>query len=103
MNVQVIADPHGRLLWASSALPGAVPDIRAALTHGILDALAEVGVRCWVDKGYQGAGSAVRVPFRGHWEQLSTGQRAVDVSHAGYSAPSPSADRATAAMTTGNR
>ncbi len=24
MNVQLIADPHGRLLWASPALPGAV-------------------------------------------------------------------------------
>lgn len=26
MNVQVIADPFGRLLWASPALPGAVHD-----------------------------------------------------------------------------
>ncbi|WP_461088158.1 transposase family protein, partial [Streptomyces deserti] len=33
MNVQVIADPHGRLLWASPALPGAVHDIKAARTH----------------------------------------------------------------------
>ncbi|MEU4498134.1 transposase family protein [Streptomyces sp. NPDC023998] len=33
MNVQVIADPAGRLLWASAALPGAVHDIRAARTH----------------------------------------------------------------------
>ncbi len=39
MNVQVIADPFGRLLWASAALPGAVHDIRAARTHGIIDAL----------------------------------------------------------------
>lgn len=41
MNVLVIADPHGKLLWASSALPGAVHDIKAARTHGIIDALAE--------------------------------------------------------------
>ncbi|MDX3764112.1 transposase family protein, partial [Streptomyces sp. AK02-04a] len=39
MNVQVLADPAGRLLWASPALPGAVHDIRAAREHGILDAL----------------------------------------------------------------
>lgn len=55
MNVQVIADPHGNLLWASSALPGAVHDIKAARTHGIIDALTEAGLACWADKGYQGA------------------------------------------------
>jgi hypothetical protein len=65
MNVQVIADPHGRLLWASPALPGAVHDIKAARTHGIIDALEDAGVKCWADKGYQGAGGTVRVPFRG--------------------------------------
>ena len=32
MNVQLLADPSGRLLRASPALPGAVHDIRAALT-----------------------------------------------------------------------
>lgn len=37
MNVQVIADPSGRLLWASPALPGAVHDVRAAREHGIID------------------------------------------------------------------
>ena len=41
MNVQVLADPAGRLLWASPALPGAVHDIRAAREHGIIDALTE--------------------------------------------------------------
>ena len=30
MNVQVIADPLGRLIWASPALPGAVHDLTAA-------------------------------------------------------------------------
>jgi DDE superfamily endonuclease len=47
MNVQVITGPHGRLLWASPALPGAVHDIKAARTHGIIDALTETGVQCW--------------------------------------------------------
>ena len=82
MNVQVLADPSGRLLWASPALPGAVHDIRAARTHGIIDALAEAGVKCWADKGYQGAGGTVRVPYRGRWETLSAGQQAVNRSHA---------------------
>lgn len=70
MNVQVIADPHGKLLWVSSALPGAVHDIKAARTHGIIDALTEAGLACWADKGYQGACSAIRVPFRGRWDRL---------------------------------
>lgn len=81
MNVQVLADPAGRLLWASPALPGAVHDIRAAREHGIIDALAEAGIRCWTDKGHQGARGTVRLPYRGRWETLSAGQREVNRSH----------------------
>ena len=68
MNVQVIADPFGRLLWASPALPGAVHDVRAAREHGIIDALDQADIPCWADKGYQGARGTIRVPFRGRWE-----------------------------------
>ena len=82
MNVQVITDPTGRLLWASPALPGAVHDIKAARTHGIIDALAEAGVKCWADKAYRGAGGTIRVPYWGRWETLSAGQQAVNRSHA---------------------
>ncbi|MFI6494362.1 transposase family protein [Streptomyces sp. NPDC050564] len=82
MNVQVITDPFGHLLWASPALPGAVHDIKAARTHGVIDALAEADVRCWADKGYQGAGGTMRVPYRGRWEKLSPGQKTVNVTHA---------------------
>ncbi|MGW4822003.1 transposase family protein [Streptomyces sp. NPDC004227] len=82
MNVQVIADPFGRLLRASPAPPGAVHDVRAAREHGIVDALAQAGVPYWADKGYQGAGGTVRVPYRGRWEMLSTSQQAVNRSHA---------------------
>lgn len=62
--------------------PGAVHDLRAAREHGILDSLAEAGIRCWADKGYQGAGGTVRVPYRGRWEKLSAGQQAVNRAHA---------------------
>ncbi len=82
MNVQVIADPFGRLLWASPALPGAVHDVRAAREHGIVDALAKADIKCWADKGYRGAGGMVRTPCWGRWETLSTGQKAVNRSHA---------------------
>ncbi|MFJ4410941.1 IS5 family transposase [Streptomyces sp. NPDC088910] len=82
MNVQVLTDPSGRLLWASPALPGAVHDIRAAREHGIIDALAQADIPCRADKGYRGAGGTVRIPYRGRWETLSAGQQAVNRSHA---------------------
>ncbi|MFE2162037.1 IS5 family transposase [Streptomyces lydicus] len=82
MNVQVIADPKGRLLWASPALAGAVHDVRAAREHGVIDALARAGINCWADKGYQGAGGTVRLPYRGRWDSPSAGQQAVNRSHA---------------------
>ena len=77
MNVQVLADPFGRLLWASPALPGADHDVRAARKH----------VTCWADKGYRGAGGTVRIPYWGRWETLSPGQKAANRSHAKIRAP----------------
>ncbi len=65
MNIQVLTDPFGRLLRASPTLPGSTHDLTAARTHGIIDALAEAGIRCWAEKAYQGASRPVRVPFRG--------------------------------------
>lgn len=50
MNVQVITDPFGRLLWASAALPGAVHDIKEARTHGIIDVLVDADLPCWADQ-----------------------------------------------------
>ncbi|CAM5490273.1 IS5/IS1182 family transposase [Streptomyces hirsutus] len=74
MNVQVLADPAGRLIWVSDALPGATHDLTAARAHGIPAALAAEDIKCWADKAYQGAGLAVRVPFRGKhlrgWRRL---------------------------------
>ncbi len=73
MNVQVITDPFGRLLWASAALPVSTHDLTAARGHGIIDVLATAGLKCWADKAHQGAGRHVRVPFRGrrlkHWKR----------------------------------
>ncbi|URM92766.1 transposase [Streptomyces sp. MRC013] len=81
-KVRVLADPSGRPLGASPALPGTVHDVRAARAHGIADTLAEAGVPCRADKGYRGAGGTARTPYRGRWETLPTGQQAVDRSHA---------------------
>lgn len=80
MNVQVLTDPFGRLLWASPALPGATHDLTAAREHGIIDALAEAGLKCWADKAYQGAAGNVRVPFKGR--RLKRWQRRHNTTHA---------------------
>jgi hypothetical protein len=84
VNVQVIADAAGRLVWASPALPGAAHDLSAARAHGIIDALSSTGVMTFADKGYQGAGGSVRTPFKRHRyrPKLSRRQRAVNRGHA---------------------
>ncbi|MFG2526053.1 transposase family protein [Streptomyces sp. NPDC048527] len=80
MNVQVLTDPFGRLLWASAALPGSTHDLTAARHHGIIEALTTVGLKCWADKAYQGAGGTIRVPFRGR--RLKRWKRRHNTSHA---------------------
>lgn len=80
MNVQVLTDPFGRLLWGSAALPGSTHDLTAARSHGIVAALAAAGLKCWADKAYQGAGRHIRVPFRGR--RLKRWKRRHNRSHA---------------------
>ncbi len=63
VNVLVLADPAGRLVWASPALPGSRHDITTAQDHGILDALATAANSAVADTGYQ-APPAGRVPQR---------------------------------------
>jgi DDE superfamily endonuclease/Helix-turn-helix of DDE superfamily endonuclease len=84
VNVQVLADPAGRLVWASPALPGATHDLTAARAHGLIDALTAADVMTFADKGYQGAGGTVRTPFKRHHQRppLSRRQKAVNRSHA---------------------
>lgn len=55
MNVPVLADPAGRLIWVSDALPGATHDLTAARSHGIPAALDADDIKCWADKAYQGS------------------------------------------------
>jgi hypothetical protein len=44
VNVQVVADPTGRLLWISPALPGRAHDLTAARTHKIIRICERQGV-----------------------------------------------------------
>jgi hypothetical protein len=84
LNTQVIADPAGRLVWVSPALPGSTHDLTAARTHGLIDALAGANVMTFADKAYQGAGGSVRTPFKRHHPRppLSRNQKAVNRAHA---------------------
>ena len=54
VNVQVVADLHGRIVWVSDPLPGRTHDVAALDTHDVLrghDASQFIG-----DKGYIGRG-----------------------------------------------
>jgi DDE superfamily endonuclease len=82
MNVQVIADPHGKLLWASPALPGAVHDIKAVRTHGIIDALTEAGLALLGRQGLPGRGQHHAGALPRPSDRLSAGQRTVNAAHA---------------------
>jgi DDE superfamily endonuclease len=64
MNLQVIASPHGDILWVSGALPGSVHDKKAEWIWGALDELEKQGLVTLADKGYQGSKWA-KVPYKG--------------------------------------
>ncbi|MEO3926914.1 transposase family protein [Micromonosporaceae bacterium B7E4] len=81
VNLQVLADAAGRLVWASPALPGAVHDLTAARAHGLIDALTSTNVLTFADKGYQGARGTVWTPFKGRRTRLSDRQKSVNRHH----------------------
>ena len=85
MNLQVIASPHGDILWVSGALPGAVHDLTAARIWGIVRRLAAAGLIVLADKGYIGAGEHVHTPYRGRNKPAS--QKAANSAHARLRAP----------------
>ncbi|MCX4673498.1 transposase family protein [Streptomyces sp. NBC_01381] len=80
MNVQVLTDLFGRLIWASPALPGSTHDLTGARAHGLVEALAEAELECWADRAHQGAGRHIRVPIRGR--KLQRWQRRHNTTHA---------------------
>ncbi|MET8610455.1 transposase family protein [Streptomyces misionensis] len=64
VNVQVVTDPVGELLWLSPALPGRTHDLTAARTHKILRICARQGVPILADMAYIGAGDRVTTAKR---------------------------------------
>ena len=97
MNLQVIASPHGEILWVCGALPGSVHDLTAARIWGIVRRLAAAGLIVLADKGYIGAGDHVITPYRGRNKPAS--QKAANRAHAQLRAP---AERANAQLKAGH-
>ncbi len=95
VNVQVLADPAGRLVWASPALPGSRHDIAAAREHDIPDALAKGrdhrGRRHRLPgRRPGGAGAAAPPPLdpdTDRYRRLSDNQKAVNTAHARQRGP----------------
>jgi hypothetical protein len=63
VNLQVIASPHGDILWVSGGLPGSVHDKRAEWIWGALDELEAAGLAVLADSGYQG-GKYAHLPYK---------------------------------------
>ncbi|MEV7738884.1 transposase family protein [Streptomyces sp. NPDC088921] len=64
VNVQLVTDPAGRLLWISPALPGRAHDLTAARAHRIIRICERQGVPVLADRAYIGAGPWVTTPLR---------------------------------------
>jgi hypothetical protein len=64
VNLQVVADPTGNLLWISPSLPGRTHDLTAARTHRIIRICERQGIPVLADRAYIGAGSWVTTPIR---------------------------------------
>ncbi|MBU5944235.1 transposase family protein [Streptomyces griseoincarnatus] len=64
VNVQVVTDPEGRLLWILPALPGRAHDLTAARAHRIIRICERQGVPIVADRPYIGAGSWVTTAIR---------------------------------------
>lgn len=88
VNVQVVTDPTGQILWISPALPGRYHDLTAARAHRIIRICERQGVPALADRAYQGASPWVttgrRRPPGG---QLSPTQQTVNRALATFRAP----------------
>lgn len=96
VNIQVMADRWGQLLWVSPALPASVADLTAARHHQIITALTTGNITCLTDRGYIGAKGTVvhgRKAYRKH--PLSDTDRARNHAIARLRAP---AERANATL-----
>ncbi|MGW8955502.1 transposase family protein [Streptomyces sp. NPDC055709] len=83
VNLQVITDPAGRILWISRALPGRSHDLTAARRHRIIATCVRLGMPVLADLGYIGADDTFTVPHRRRPRRdLTVTQQSVNRAHA---------------------
>ncbi|MEW2635848.1 transposase family protein, partial [Streptomyces sp. NPDC048389] len=88
VNLQVVTDPDGRLLWLSPALPGRAHDLTAARTHQIIRICERQGVPVLADLAYQGGGPWVTTGIkRKPLQDLTPTERTVNRALAEARAP----------------
>ncbi|MFD7700604.1 transposase family protein [Streptomyces caelestis] len=88
VDLQVMADPAGRLLWISPVLPGHTHDLTAACTHRIVRICERQSVPLLTDRACIGAGSWVTTPVRRLPHQdLTATQRTTDRALSAARAP----------------
>ncbi|MFG2358323.1 transposase family protein [Streptomyces sp. NPDC048521] len=88
VNVQVVADPTGKLLWLSPALPGRTHDLTAARTHRIIRICERQGVPVLADRASNGPGSWVTTPIRRlPYQDLNPTQRMINRALSAARAP----------------
>ncbi|MBV1958137.1 transposase [Streptomyces sp. BV333] len=64
VNMQVVTDPAGQILWFSPALPGRTHDLTAARAHKIIRICERQGIPVLADMAYIGAGDWVTTAKR---------------------------------------
>ncbi|MDQ0774211.1 hypothetical protein QF026_002677 [Streptomyces aurantiacus] len=64
MNIQVVTDPPGNVLWISPAPPGRTHDLTAARTQRNIGICEHQGVPNLADRAYTGAGPWVTTGLR---------------------------------------
>lgn len=83
VNLQVVTDPGGQILWISRVLPGRTHDLTAARGHRIIATCRRLGIPVLADLGYLGAHGTFAVPHRRRPRQeLTVRQRSLNKAHA---------------------
>jgi hypothetical protein len=80
VNVQVVTDPDGTILWMSGVLAGRTHDLTAARRHRIIDTCRRLGIPVLADLGAGGTFATGRRHCPG--KELGSRQKSLNKAHA---------------------